>query len=508
MKIKSIISIIILLAFNACTDLSEKLYDRVTTSEYGLTEGEIETIVGRAYASLRGYSDNASGGTHAYPACEYVFFLTSVSSDECTLPTRYGGDWFDDGQYQELHKHTWKSNNKTVWSAWKYCYSGISSVNAVIYQTDKSPLTDEAKEKIFAELRAIRAYYYFRLLDLFGNVPITVSYEDLELPANSSRADVYAFVENELLDIIDLLPVSGYGRMTQNAANCLLARLYLNSEVYTGQSRWQDCLDVCAKITGTLEADYFTNFLTNNEVSQEIIFSIPYDHKAGTVGNYMASMTFHYEQKWAISAAGDYQWCGNGMCAQPGLYSSFEENDIRRKSLLIGEQIDLRSNSVIIMPGNGGNQPLIYTEDISDFTSSLQNEGARLKKYEVKAGETWERDHDLVIMRYAEVLMMQAECYVRLGASAQARPYVEQIRSRAGLSTPETIDLNFINEELKHEFVFEDHRRTDNIRFGDFFNAWWEKAADPSDKHTGIFPIPSFERQKNGKLIQNPGYTD
>ncbi|MDR3227157.1 MAG: RagB/SusD family nutrient uptake outer membrane protein [Prevotellaceae bacterium] len=504
MKIKSIIiSLIILLASGACTDLSEKLYDRVTTSEYGLTEGEIETIVGRAYASLRG---NSSGGVNAFPCSEYVFFLSAITSDECVVPTRVGGDWGDGGRYIELQRHTWTADNLAVLSGWVYCYSGVSSVNAVIYQTEKSPLTDDAKEKIFAELRAIRAYYYSRLLDMYGNVPVTTNYEDLELPSNSSRADVFTFVENELLDVIDLLPVSGYGRITQNAANCLLARLYLNAEVYTGTARWQDCLDACGKISGQLESDYFTNFLTNNETSSEIIFAIPYDSKAGTLGNYMTSMSLHYEQKWAVSAAGNWQWSGNGMCAQPGLYSAFENNDVRRKSLCIGAQIDLRTNSPIIMPGNGGNQPLVYTEDIVNVLDALQNEGARLYKYEVKAGETWERDHDLVIMRYAEVLLMQAECYVRLGAAAQARPYVEQIRNRAGLTTPASIDLNFINEELRREFIFEDHRRTDNIRFGDFFNAWWEKSADPADRHTKIFPIPNQEIAKNNKLVQNPGY--
>ncbi len=107
-------------------------------------------------------------------------------------------------------------------------------------------------------------------------------------------------------------------------------------------------------------------------------------------------------------------------------------------------------------------------------------------------------------MRYAEILMMKAECYVRLGTPATARPLVEQIRTRAGLTTPDNIDLDFINQELKKEFIFESHRRTDNIRFGDFFNPWWEKGVTPATR--GIFPIPVNEMQKNSKLVQNPGY--
>ena len=503
MKAKIIYAIsLVLFMTSACTDLDETLYDKVEAGNYGNTPGEIETIVGRAYASLRGYSDANSGGTHAYPASEYVFFLPSISSEECALPTRVGGDWFDGGQYLDLQSHNWNADNKVIWSAWKYNFGGISSVNAVMYQVKQSDLTDEAKTKIYAELRALRAYYYYNLLDLFGNVPIVTDFEVTELPANSTRAQVYTFIESELTEVVELLPENIYGRMTKNAANTLLARLYLNSEVFINQARWQDCIDACDKVNGMLELNYFASFLTENENSGEIIFAIPYDHRAGTVGNYMPSMTFHYEQKYAFSPTAAYPWCGNGMCAMPGTYRMFDENDIRRNAVLIGEQINLATGSVIIMPASG--EPLIYTDSIEDITNAKQNEGARLIKYEVNGDDAWERDNDLVVMRYAEVLMMKAECYVRLGAAANARPLVEQVRRRAGLDTPNDVDLDFINQELKKEFLFEAHRRTDNIRFGDFFQPWWNKGATPAFK--GIFPIPSFEMQKNSNLVQNPGY--
>lgn len=504
MKIKYIISTIISIhLLVGCTDLSEDLYDRVKTSDYGKTPSEIETIVGGAYSSLRG---GASDGVNYYPTSEFVFFVSSISSDECVIPTRVGGDWYDDGVYIELQKHTWTANNPKIWAPWKYCYNGIAATNAIIYQVEQSGLDPEASKPLFAEMRALRAYYYYKLLDFYGNVPLDTSYVSETAPATSSRAKVYEFIEKELIDNINYLPDNAYGRFTKNAANLLLARLYLNSEVYIGQSRWEDCLTVCSKITGNLEPDYFASFKVENQTSQEIIFSIPYDGKMGTVGNYLASMTYHYEQKWALSATGNYQWCGNGIAAQPGVYSAFEENDIRRNSILMGAQIDLRTGSTIIMPASGN--PLIYTEEISDVTNALQNEGGRLSKYEDRAGDAWERDYDLVLMRYAEVLMMQAECYVRLENPVAARPFIEQVRNRVGLETPEVIDLDFIDQELKREFVFEDHRRTDNIRFGTFFEAWWEKGADPADKHTGLFPIPQQEINKNSKLIQNPGYSN
>jgi len=169
--------------------------------------------------------------------------------------------------------------------------------------------------------------------------------------------------------------------------------------------------------------------------------------------------------------------------------------------MLEGEQINLATGSVLIMDSG---EPLIYTEEIVDFTNAKQNEGVRLNKYEVKEGEKWERDHDLVVMRYADILMMQAESYMRLGTPELARPFIDQITQRAGTETPQVIDLNYLNDELLREFLFEGRRRTDNIRFGTFFEPWWEKGSTP--KSYGIYPIPKTELDKNKNLVQNPGY--
>lgn len=500
MRTKSIYSILVAGFITAtCTDLDETLFDKVTSADYGKTPTEVETIVGRAYASLRGFND---GTTISFPTCEYVFFLNECVSDEACIPTR-GTDWNDGGRYQQAETHTWDYENAMILSAWRYLYQGIGQVNQVIYEVQKSELTSEQKDVIAAELRGVRAYYYYNLLDMFGNVPIVTNFEDLELPSNSTRKQVCDFVEGELLDIIDKLsPNIIYGRFTQNVANTLLARLYLNSEVYAGEARWQECMDACDKVSGyTLESNYFANFLTNNENSQENIFVIPYDHKAGTVGNYLHSMTFHYNQRFAFSSDGSYPWCANGISGQPGLYSSFDDEDVRKKSMLIGEQKNLATGATILM--DNGN-PLVYTEEITNFYDATQNEGVRLMKYEVKSDEVWERDHDLVIMRYAEILLMKAECLIRLGSPELARPLITQVRQRAGLGTPELVDLDLLNEELLHEFVFEGRRRTDNIRFGDFFEPWWIKGT--TEAFRAVFPIPKAEMDKNPNLVQNQGY--
>jgi len=501
-KIKTTIATLtMVLALSACTDLSEKLYDKVSSSDYGKTATEIETIVGSAYASLRGFSD---GITISYPTSEFLFFCNETTSDEACIPTR-GSDWYDGGRYQDAEMHTWKSDNMLMLSSWRYCYEGISKVNAVIYQVKQSTLSDEEKATVYAELRGIRAYYYYILLDMFGNVPLITNFEDTSLPKNSTRAEVYAFVESELLDILDLLPSEIiYGRFTQNVANTLLARLYLNSEVYIGKARWQDCIDACDKVSGyTLESNYFTNFLTENEVSSEIIFAIPYDYtKQGTVGNYLIALSLHYKQKQAVSASSTFTDCVNGICAQPGVYSMFDDKDVRKKEFFAGDQISKATGSVILM--DNGNA-LSYTEDIANFFNAEQNEGVRCVKYEVKEGQTWEQDHDLVVMRYAEILMMKAECYIRLGSPALARPLVAQVRTRAGLDTPADVTLDFLDDELLREFCFEGLRRTANIRMGTFLKPNWVKTSTDDDYRL-IFPIPKYAMDMNSNLVQNPGY--
>ena len=169
--------------------------------------------------------------------------------------------------------------------------------------------------------------------------------------------------------------------------------------------------------------------------------------------------------------------------------------------MLEGDQINLGTRQVIIMDSG---EPLTYTEDVVNFTDAKQNEGVRLAKYEMKAGDLWERDNDFVLIRYAEILMMQAECYVRLGSPTLAAPFIQQITSRAGTEMPAVIDLDFIDKELLREFTFEGRRRTDNIRFGTFFQPWWEKGT--TEPYKAIFPIPTTVLATNSNLHQNPGY--
>ena len=503
MKIKHIALVILTILTTACTNLDEVLYNTITMDNYGKTSSEVQTIVGGAYATLRGFDDTKTGGTICYPTSEFVFFLNECTSDEACIPTR-GTDWYDGGVYQQLQYHTWDARNKTILSAWKYNFQGVANVNTIIYMVNKSSLTDVQKNVVNAELRGLRAYYYYNLLDLFGGVPIVTSFETADVPAQVSRDSVFRFVEKELTSVVEYLPAGvAYGRFTQNVAYTLLARLYLNAGVFTGTPRWKDCQTACEKVKGFgLNNNYFDNFATDNDQkADEIIFAIPYDHKQNTVGNYLPSMSYHYNQKYAFSADGTYPWCGNGICAKPPVYATFDASDIRRNSLMVGDQISKATGEVIMMD-NGS--PLSYTVDIADYTKAIQNEGARLNKYQWRADDKWERDNDLVLMRYAEVVMMKAEANYRQGFNTTAVGLVNQLRKRAGLGDISTLDDTSLETEWLHEFIFEGLRRNTNIRFGTFFNAGWNKGVTPA--YRGVFPIPQNVLDLNKNLTQNQGY--
>lgn len=502
MKLKSIIlACIVALIAAACTDLEEENFSFVPASEYGTTPDEIKTIAGSAYASLRGGTD---GVTLYYPACEYVFFLVETVSDELCVPTR-GSDWNDGGRYQQGELHDLHPDNTMVLSGWKYCYTGIASCNFVISAIEQGGMSEEETLAATAEIRGIRAYYYYLLLDWFGNVPISTKFPEESSPGTSPRDSVYLFVESELLDIVDYLQEDiEYGRFTQNVCNTLLARLYINSEAYIGTARWQDCIDACDKVTGyTLTDNTLDNFITENQFSPEIIWAVPYDRVEGTVGNYLASLTFHYYNYQTFgNDASAWPWSANGPCAEPGVYSSFEEGDERIACLAEGPQLKPSGEPVLDRTG----QPLVYTEEIDDFFDASEGAGCRLKKYEVKIGEFWERDYDLVLMRYAEILMMKAECYVRMGNAGAAAPLVTQIRERSGLTTtPSPITLEVLDQEWLHEFLFEGLRRSVNVRFGTYLEPNWVNP-DPTPLDKVIFPIPQTELDINEKLVQNPGY--
>src|SRR5690348_2935554 len=243
----------------ACTDLTETPYTEVTDANFNPTAKDIASLVGPAYTPLR----------NTWMAWYGNIDTQEESSDELLTPVRPNG-WYDGGTYIRMHEHRWDAHQGQPNSLWYNAFDGINNTNRVLYQIDSGvvPTDDTTKKDLDAELHALRAYYYYLLLNNFGNVPIVTDFKATGLPTQSTRQQVYDFVVSELTTAIpDLSEETGtamYGRVNKWAALAILARTYLNAEVYTGTPQWDKVISTTQQIIDgnkyVLDASYRTPF--------------------------------------------------------------------------------------------------------------------------------------------------------------------------------------------------------------------------------------------------------
>lgn len=482
-------------ATNSCTNLDEELFDQVDSNTFYQTEEEIIAAIGVAYANLRGYTDN-------------VFNINEVSSDETIVPTR-GGDWDDGGVWRQLFGHTWTPTHGNINGAWSFCSSGVTNINRVLYQVEGSTAEVAGKEGLIAELKILRAFNYWLWMDMFGTPPLVTSFADADpTPANSTRAEIYAFIEQEVLDNIDALSeVSGgeyYGRVNKWTAYALLAKLYLNAEVYTGTPQWEKAIAACDQIIESdvyiLEPDFFANFLVNNEGSGENIFVIPYDSRLAGGMNFQMR-TLHYQSQFTYNLNVS-PW--NGFATLADFYAKFEDNDARKEMWLIGQQYSAEGEP-LEDPGYG---KVIFTPEITALESAGRMQGLRSVKYEVQQQDnSGDQSNDFAVFRLADILLMKAEALLRSGgSSATALQLMNQVRARS--YEPDdplaSVSLTAVYDERGRELAWEGMRRRDMIRFGTWDNA--RKFKEQSAATTELFPIPQAQIDANPNLMQNDGY--
>ncbi len=500
----------------ACSDLEEELFDAVTEDNFFRTEEELISALGSAYTSLYGLMGNES-----------LVCLQEVTSDEMVVPTR-GPDWGDGGVWTQLHEHTWDPENDKVEGTWNFIFNGINTCNRLIFQFTElgNPVTDP----FIGELQGLRAVYYLWALDAFGNVPISTDFTATEPPAPSSRAEVYAFVEQELLAALPQVTkdVGGaaYARVNEMTLRTALAKLYLNAEVYSGTAQWAKAVEQCNAIINSgnyaLEADYFTNFASDNEGSGENIFAIPYDQVfAG--GFPLAVQTNHIVSGQATYNMSAQPW--NGWCAVEEFVNSYEDTDLRkgqpgteegpsrvRGNFLWGPQWD-HTGAVRQIDENTGlsgtdpdGPPITIRVELNELKPNAWREaGARVAKFEIAPGSNENLDNDFPVFRYADVLLMKAEALWRQDAgSVEALALVNQVRDRADVDPFTELTAENLLAERGREMFFELQRRTDQIRFGVWGDAWWAKEEKPECYE--LFPIPDVQLQSNPRLVQNECY--
>lgn len=492
---------LLVVGLSSCAKLEEEQFGRLSPANYYKTEQEALSSVLGIYQSLQQVAHIGD-----------PWRISEFGTDEFIVPGRASGGWFDQNNI-DMMLHNVRADNQAIGRAWKQIFQVIGTANAVIESLNTSPSASSFKA-VMAEAKALRAYGYFYAMDLWGNVPIATQarIDPANLPVTNSRADVFKFVEQEMIAAAADLPsvttvnrVSYYPRLTKEAVYTALATLYLNAEVYTGTARWADAIAMCDNVIRTnayaLEANTVDNFKATNEAnSKEIIFAFSIDPSRTSGSNqfilYAQPALDQLKYNLPFPPA-------NGYSTYQEALDRYENVDNRKKQIEYGPQTYLDGRPLVDAKGVQLN--LIA---VRDYTSAQDNEGYRVLKY-VPDGVKWagsSGDNDLVLTRYADVLMTKAEALFRNGNTNDARTLVNQIRSRSNATTLSTLTLQNIEDERAREFIWEGHRRRDMIRFGSFFNKTWTFKTTVDPTWRGIYPIPTEQLASNPKLKQNPNY--
>lgn len=478
--------------------------------------------VANVYSSIGNGLYGSDGGS--------VHTFQEFSSDASMIPGRQG-DWLDGGAWQNIFLHNFESSVSKYNDVWNNLYRVIGLANSSIDRLNKYLGEHPEYADYVYELRALRAIYYYYVMDLFGQVPLVVSSEvNANEVAQSNRSDVFKFVTSELAECIPHL--SGqksqnegeyYGRITKAVAYMCMAKCAINAPVYTiddttptcysafvgtdksgkataseeqgktisemgkkinitldGETRnaWETaayCADQIASLGYRLQPSYADNFIVANQNSVENIWTRPNDCVNYKIEDYNIVRTLHYNHGGAIGYQG---W--NGACSskqQMLVYGYGTANpDPRLKLNFYTDKDYMEETGKAVEDGATGKDleymPLAVKVDFSadDDPHAMKCAGARMKKYEFDKSTTqqYSFNNDLVIWRYADALLLKAEAAYRMGNKAEALTIVNEIRARVAATPRTELTLNDILDERMLELAWEGVRRPDQIRFCTF----------------------------------------
>jgi hypothetical protein len=531
-----------LLATNACTNLDENIYDQLVTDNFYNNKNEVISAVLRPYTHANAWS---SPGQNGY------WRMNELSADQLAWPVK-GRHGQDGGIWLRMHYHSWTPDDNFVWDAWRLMWWGLGLCTDPIESLEarnaaQMGITDTEKDSYIAELKLLRAFHYLKLMSLYGNIPTVTKVGDPLNPPTRDRKEVFSFIEKEILDNIDAAPKLSkdmIGRMTKAGGYAMLVELYLNAETWTGTSRWDDCIAAADKLisgeggglngTPTLDANITDTYMPDNFNSKEIIFSIAYEFKKATFQPQWTGDFFHFQQRYIYGGARN----GNdGVVVIPGVYSTFKDNDKRKKEwLLEGPQYQYANPSEPVL-ATGGNeydgQPLVFVDNIrknktlqpgqdpstlqSDMTQGEENSGVRFNKYKLGALDNPNYNGtDWALYRLSWIYFAKAEALMRKNgkvATQEAVDLINQVKQRSFSDTDwnsekyttATLTMDELLAERGREFIFEGFRRDDMIRSDKFTtNAWWDH--NPSESTKKLYPIPRRQITLNPNLKQNEGY--
>ena len=524
------------LSLTSCLDETPK--DQIPETEI---YDSANSLYVNAVASLYNYIGAHEEGEGLQGTCRGIYDYNTLTTDEAIIPIR-GGNWYDGGLWENMYNHKWTATDTDLYNVWKYLYKVIvlSTKSLETIEKHKALLTEQQRVDYAAEVRAVRAMYYYYAMDMFGRIPILQSSTQKTADIKqTNRSDVFWYVVKELQDVAPLLAnehsnLQGnyYGRVTRPVAWFLLAKLSLNAEVYTDddwtdsshpdgktimfdiegnkKNAWQTCIHYCDLIATAgykLEADYTKNFAVHNEGSTENIFTIPLDKNLYLNEFHYLFRSRHYAHGGAYSGASE-----NGTCATLHTMAvngfGTETPDARLDMNFYTGKVEVDGKYVTLDDGTPLEYKPLAVEKNLTASPYLETAGARMKKYEVDRTAYSDGrlpDNDIVLYRYADVLLMKSEAKVRNGESGDEE--MNAVRSRVGMPSLSATLNNLLNERLL-ELVWEGWRRQDMIRFGTYCKQYDIHTPSEADKkgYTTVFPIPEKAHELNPNLKQNPGY--
>jgi len=511
------------IATAACTDLTTLPKSTIGSTAVFSDTNSYKAFIAKIYGGLQTSGQQGPAGlpditTNDEGFSQYIRLLWQMEE----LPTDETAIAWNDQGVQELNTQLWSSNNNFLISMYYRVYFQVAMVNEFLRQTTDAQLSSRGVSPALtatihqyrAEARFLRALSYWHGIDLFGNIPLVK--EDFPLgtvaPPQATRAEIFDFIVSELNDIQSQLPAphaGEYGRADQGAVAMLLAKLYLNSVVYTGTDHYADVIPALQPVLapGVYQLDpvYQHLFLADNNTSPELIFAVPFDGL--------------HTQSYGGTTFLTHAETGNGITpASVGIEGGWYGLRVRKEVSLLYPSI----------PGPDHRADYFYTagQDISMTTLTDFGKGYLTSKYRnVKSDGSPGQvpgysDVDYPMFRLGDAYLMYAEAVLRGGGGtrAQALLYVNALRDRAygntsGDITDPQLTLPFLKDERSRELLWEGHRRTDLIRFDNAFTSggvWQWKGnvlnGTPTEDFRNLYPLPASEVIANPNLTQNTGY--
>jgi hypothetical protein len=489
-KIIAIIITILGLSLS-CTKLDEDVYSYIPGEQYPENDEQVANLSVGAYTPLYNLIDDNG----------WWFLAQEISGDGMCAPTR-GSDWFDGGKWLVVHRHTWNNDTESVNRMWSAFWEGITKSNQILDMFRQIEPSESINAKI-AEVEVMRSFYYYLLIDNYGDAPylITANVADDFQPKKVAREIIYDSLINTVERSLSLLKAEDIKYLaTRYMGFSLLSKLYLNAEIYTGTANWEKAGQYCDSIIAgpyTLSTDVSSPFKVENQNSSELIFSIPFDED-NISGFRLHMRTLHYQHNLTYDmAAGPW----NGFAIVPTFFDVYEEQDLRKQNWFIwGTQYASNGDTIV---ENVTGVPLVIDpylpalEMVDGYTDvQIRTSGARIGKYEIKSGTKENLSNDFPLFRLTDFYLMKAECEIRMGRSGDE--WINPLRTRAGVDPITGWTLDQLLEERGREMYAEGHRRQDLIRFEKWGLEWWEK--DSHSESDNTFPIPKWAIDTNPNL--------